>query len=114
MGVLYRQMVICITYDWDSNERKELDKLVEENPGFFAKSPSLINSVMSYVMFWDGSKEGWDISDDGDKLRKQFIKLIKNLESAELYEINDHEENEPKLKHTYISNFHRSEGETTQ
>lgn len=114
MGVIHRQMVICITYDMDSNDRTDLDKLVEENPGYFAKSPSLINGVMSYVMFWDGSKEGWDISNKGDNLREKFFKLTKKLEHAHIYEVSDHEEDEPRLYYVPISNWQSSQEEATK
>lgn len=104
MGVINEQMVICTTYDWDSNDRSDLDEFVEAHTELFVKSPTFINGVINYVMFWDGSKEGWDISDEGDKLRKKFISLIKKLDWATIYEINNFERESPLLTHTFIMN----------
>lgn len=106
MGVICVQAVVCITYDWKSNDRTELDKLVEAHPKLFTKSETMVNGVINYVMFWDGSKEGWDDSDEGDELRKKFISLVKKLLGADLYEIYHYEDGNPQLKHTLISNFH--------
>lgn len=38
--------------------------------------PSLVNDYVTFVFLPDGSKEGWDTSDDGDAYRKQFIELF--------------------------------------
>ena len=106
MGTLYEQMVIVTTYDWGSNDRRELDQFISEHPDLFTKSGVLTNSTINYMMFWDGSKEGWSDSDRGDELRAEFIRLCKKLYMAEIYEINNHEmrENDPTLIHTYVRN----------
>ena len=102
MGVFYRQVVVCITYDGDSPAKIALNDFVESNKGLFTKSETLINGFVNYVMFWDGSKEGWDESNKGNQLREEFLKLINKLDYAYLYEINDHEEYEPILKASTI------------
>lgn len=104
MGVIHRQMVVCITYDYNSNNLTELDDLVDQNPKLFAKSLELINGIINYVMFWDGSKEEWGDSIEGDKLREKFFKAIKKLEHAHIYEISDHEADEPRLYYSKVSN----------
>ena len=35
--------------------------------------PHAINGTMSFMIAPDGSKEGWDVSDQGDKARDEFI-----------------------------------------
>ena len=100
MGVIYRQAVLCITHDEESKVLTELDAFIKQNPLLFAKSETLTNGVINYVMFWDGSKEGWTESNEGDKLRAKFIEIVNRLEWADIYEINDHEEYTPQLKHT--------------
>ena len=37
---------------------------------------SVTNSYWTTVMLPDGSKEGWDTSDDGDEIRERFIALF--------------------------------------
>lgn len=118
MGTMNEQMVICTTYDFECNDRRKLDSLVEHHPHLFAKSGSLINSTISYIMFWDGSKEGWDESIHGDDLRACFLSLCKELYLAKIYEINNHEhfDNHPELILTKVNNIHLlkpSEDETT-
>jgi hypothetical protein len=53
--------------------RKKLNQFVKKYPYWFSKSKVLTNSTINYVMFWDGSKEGWDTSNRADKIRKKFI-----------------------------------------
>lgn len=38
--------------------------------------PALVNSYATFMFLPDGSKEGWDTSDQGDEYRKQFIDLF--------------------------------------
>jgi hypothetical protein len=37
---------------------------------------SVVNDYQSFAFLPDGSKEGWDTSDDGDQYRQQFIDLF--------------------------------------
>jgi len=102
MGVLREQIVVCTTYDWDSNDRSKLDSFVEQHPKFFVKLSTMINGVINYIMFWDGSKEGWPESDEADELREQFINLLKKLGWASIYEIDNYEHENPILEYTFI------------
>ena len=36
-----------------------------------------INGGVQYFIMWDGSKEGWDTSDEGDRIREGFIEAAK-------------------------------------
>jgi hypothetical protein len=35
--------------------------------------PGVVNNAYSFLVAWDGSKEGWEDSDLGDMLRERFI-----------------------------------------
>lgn len=36
---------------------------------------SIVNDYQSFAFLPDGSKEGWDTSDDGDRYRQRFIEV---------------------------------------
>ena len=46
---------------------------------------SIINNFFSFFIAPDGSKEGYDASDDGDKIRKLIIELIEKSKNADGY-----------------------------
>lgn len=41
--------------------------------------PALINGYQSFFIAPDGSKEGWDLSDEYDKKRKEFMDFLDSL-----------------------------------
>jgi hypothetical protein len=75
-----------------SNDRPKLESLrkkiftlysekMEAKKGAQLVSPlvdSLINNFSTFFIVPDGSKEGYDASDDGDRIRKLVIELINN------------------------------------
>ncbi|TAG58803.1 MAG: hypothetical protein EAZ27_01280 [Cytophagales bacterium] len=67
-------------------------KNMEAKNGFELVSPiipGLINNYYSFFISPDGSKEGYDLSDDGDKIREKTIKLLdKYLMSDSMLELN--------------------------
>ena len=81
---------------------RELDSFVEKHPHLFTKSGELTNGHVNYIMFWDGSKEWWDDSNEGDRLRKIFIALLSQIECAKIYHIVDHVDREPTVTKTFI------------
>jgi len=101
MGTFYEQMVIVTT----DEAPDELDAFMVEHPDYFARSNALSNGIINYVMFWDGSKEGWDCSNEADELRKEFITICKKLRWANIYEIDNHESWKPELQVTRIRNY---------
>lgn len=105
MGVISPQMVICICHDREGNAKDELDDFVKATPDLFVRSGVLTNGVINYVMFWDGSKEGWNESDRGDELRDKFLDLVKELTYAEIYKIDHFENYQPTLSYQHISNM---------
>lgn len=53
----------------------------------FARSGTMVNGYVNYVMFWDGSKEGWGESEQGDKLRSHFIELLSQIPFSHIYHV---------------------------
>jgi len=94
------------TYDFDVNSEalKALKKFAKSHRKYVRYSSTNINSVVNFVFFWDGSKEGWDISNDCYKLRKQFFNLARDLKLGDIYAIDHREDSSPELKH--INLFH--------
>lgn len=101
MGTLKPQWIIGLTVAYEDRTAK-LDKFVDEHPRLFTRSKEQTNGYINYVMFWDGSKEAWDDSNEGDKLREQFLKLLKEAGGMRIYEIVDPPDCEPRIKLTYI------------
>lgn len=99
MGVLKPQWVIGITFA-NSEETELLDNFIEQHPKLFTKSKVMVNGYINYVMFWDGSKEYWDDSNEGDALRKQFLELLRQTKYTDIYEIERNEGCEPSLKYS--------------
>ncbi len=44
---------------------------------------SLINRFSSFFIAPDGSKEGYDASDDGDKVRKKIVEFLRSLDEPD-------------------------------
>ena len=108
MGTFYEQMVIVTT----DEAPDELDAFMVEHPDYFARSAPLSNGTINYVMFWDGSKEGWDSSNEADELRKEFLILCNKLRRANIYEINNHESWNPDLQVTRVRNYTKPSRDT--
>lgn len=87
MGWLYPQYVIGQVYQGDD----WLDKLCEESGGMIVRVDGKANGEINYFMGWDGSKEGWNTSDEYDKLRDRFLNRLKKID-ARWYAIDDDHE----------------------
>jgi hypothetical protein len=48
---------------------------------------SIVNNYASFFIIPDGSKEGYDASDDGDVIREKLIQFIKPLTASESYHL---------------------------
>jgi len=99
IGVFKPEFVIGIVSAWE--ETDELDQFVLEHPKLFSKSGVLVNGYVNYVMFWDGSKEGWDDSIEGDRLRNTFLQLLKRINYTKIYYI-EHEKSEPTVSFSFV------------
>ncbi|MCK4782163.1 MAG: hypothetical protein KAV87_00320 [Desulfobacteraceae bacterium] len=78
MGVENNNAVIATTWDKTEVERikKWADGLNDFDKGLFLFGDEKINGKTTVIMVPDGSKEGWTESDDGDKLRDEFVKEL--------------------------------------
>src|SRR3972149_2430266 len=70
---------------------------INENQDLFIKKDTKRNGYVSYVMIWDGGKEGWIESDRANKLREKFIQLLQKND-AHIYHIID----DPYSDHPYL------------
>jgi len=102
MGYIKKQWILALIVG-QSEGRQELDKFIQENTKFFTKSQEMTNGYTNYVMYWDGSKEGWDSSNMGDVIRGKFIRLLNGVEGATIYEITDDEHRDnPEINKRWI------------
>ena len=100
MGTFKPEFVIGVVLV--SERSDDLDRFVAEHPRLFTKSGELVNGYINYVMFWDGSKEGWDESNEADRLRETFIELLKKIEYTRIYHIEHHEGVAPSMSWMYV------------
>jgi len=98
MGEFRPQFVIGLVVG-NSPEKDKLDAFVAENPKLFTKSEELANGYINYVMFWDGSKEHWDDSNEGNELRAKFIWLLGGIKGATWYEIVHYMDTSPRVSY---------------
>ena len=75
MGVMNHNAVIATT--WKKEEVERIKKFAEfNNSALFLFSNEVTNGYVTVVLVPDGSKEGWEESDDGNDLRKRFIEKL--------------------------------------
>jgi len=93
MGVERREFVNAVVADYDmKNHKTRLDNLIkfmDANKKLFSYSLNLTNGENCFMMCWDGSKEGWNESDNADELRTKFIAFLNGFDSACIYHIMD-------------------------
>lgn len=96
MGIEHNHAVIATT--WKPNSFEEVRKWTVDykDPAFenerdlhhlFAYVDTKVNGKYTIVLTPDGSKEGWPISNDGDKLRAAFITKLKENGDWEWVEV---------------------------
>jgi len=75
MGVMNHNVVIATT--WSADRAKELQKWIDglsnHERKLIVRTGSWANGYCTFIVAPDGSKEGWDTSDEGDALRERFI-----------------------------------------
>lgn len=86
MGYL-RPTAIIVTGNYGDNAERAHAKAVEifhQPEGFHGPlevvtplTPPLMNSSRSFLVAWDGSKEGWSTSDVYDARRAEFIEYLR-------------------------------------
>lgn len=72
MGHIQHNAIIATT--WSDDRADEFAKWITSLSGkhqrLFVRASSVINDYHTFVLTPDGSKEGWDESDEGDTLRE--------------------------------------------
>lgn len=89
MGTLQHDFINAIVYEDEGHQEavNKLKEFVKEHDDLFVRLDGKANGYVNYMMGWDGSKEGWDVSDKYDKLRDKFVKLLKATYYAEIYHV---------------------------
>jgi len=78
MGTIQEEYLI-IQSVWEENEKlidEYIKKIPREYRKLFIKCPCISNGEVTYFVNWDGSKEGWDVSEIAKEERKKFIDFI--------------------------------------
>ncbi|MFG1846711.1 hypothetical protein [Micromonospora carbonacea] len=81
MGYIAHDAIIVTTSDCRPGGLPDIDAFraslpPEFQPLVIGPVRSITNGYLSYVFLPDGSKEGWDTSDDGDDYRARFVALF--------------------------------------
>lgn len=85
MGVEQYHCVIATTWD-DKNVdaiQKWVSKQSPEHQSLFSFVPAIVNESYTIILAPDGSKEGWSISNNCDKLRDAFIAMLKSFDYSD-------------------------------
>ena len=63
------------------------DKIIDTfgSRGVFVRAMGIINKEETLVLIPDGSKEGWDVSQEGDQLRDDLIGFLKGMRRGGIY-----------------------------
>ena len=113
MGYDKHETVMAITRDGSSFDRaaRTLQKRVgatlrNKRRGPLHRHFIPLNGWVVWTLFPDGSKEGWPDSDDGDKLRTEFVDLFATAGRAEGFyacfagdEVSERQRGHVKTKH---------------
>lgn len=79
MGYIKHELVAVTFYQEDSSLEEWLDDNVPDKyKQLFVKIPAAANGYFTYVMAPDGSKEGWEPSNECDLIRNGFKAFAKN------------------------------------
>jgi hypothetical protein len=99
MGYFVYEFVVGIVNQCSlkSENKKALNRFVKEHKELFSKSREQVNGYITYVMFYDGSKEGWEESEKANELRERFIELLDRISHAQIYHVRNPEDSCPVL-----------------
>lgn len=83
MGTIEHQLTVITATDYEGQDARvgrTIELLKEEMPAKFAALivgpvPAVINGYVFWVMLPDGSKEGWEDSQEGEVWRLRFARL---------------------------------------
>jgi hypothetical protein len=81
MGVENNECVIATTWDDKSisKVRRWIDNLPEQRKKLFVFVPTLANGKTTILLAPDGSKKGFDIANETEKLRDSFVSLLESF-----------------------------------
>lgn len=78
MGVVNHNAMVITT--WSDDRASELqawiDQLSERDQELIIRAGSWVNGLHTFFVAPDGSKEGWDDSDKGDRLRGRIVERL--------------------------------------
>ena len=82
MGYIAHDVVIATTQDYREGGSPDIDAFRLSMPEEFrhlviGPIETAVNGTKCYVFLPDGSKEGWDMSDEGDVWRERFKALFR-------------------------------------
>ena len=83
MGVENNECIIATTWNKEAvaEVKRWIDKYVPE--GFqllFHISDCVVNNKQTIIMAPDGSKKGWDVAIEGERIRDMFIKKLESFD----------------------------------
>lgn len=81
MGMINNECVIAtgIKGLGAENIREWISKQTEEHQKLFAEIPGLANDFTTFILAPNGSKKGWPMAKDCDKLRCNFINFMESF-----------------------------------
>jgi len=82
MGYIKHNAIIVT--DWDEDRIASLHKTAKSMFGVLVSElvPSVANMYLTFLIAPDGSKEGWNTSNEYDKKREQFFRLMTGYPDA--------------------------------
>ncbi len=93
MGTIYHDAIIVTTYNAIASEycapgeRQHLDAAIakarEIGLSVIGPDPVETNGTQTFCICPDGSKEGWGTSNEGDRMREEFIDWLGNQPSID-------------------------------
>jgi hypothetical protein len=75
MGIEQHHAVLAST--WDPKSAARLQTYVREKKLLVTTREAPINGIVTFVLHPDGSKDGWDESDKGDRVRAELIEFLR-------------------------------------
>jgi hypothetical protein len=111
LGTIKIQTIQCVTVNFlkeNNNIISALDNFVKKHNIYFHKSEKMTNGYITYIMFFDGSKEGWTESNKCDALRLKFLRLISKLSYGSVYIIEHYENEGPKFNYINLNKKHKN------
>ena len=105
MGYIKKEYVIVDYFEF-KNDKKPILKMIKKfirelEPQFkrlFYVNEKMVNGSITIFMNWDGSKEGWDHSNEADSYRKELLDMVKKTDSKVFYVCDDEAKEFPYME----------------